>query len=259
MQQRPPLLTRVEQRPRLADPVTPDQVRTLRESATNIIAYERQLEGQRKKLYDELERVSTSARQAVMMAEEASRAGDAEKAGRFNESAGILSQEIVSIDTQIAAVDIELIEASQASEEARSIASDSAIAMTQMKTKGAELRADFERAKMAEASLEAAGAPSFDEVKGKIGERVAQAEAMAELADVDGENALRSATAMVEQAAIESRAAAKLAEIRTQMGVSTGAPPASATPQDAPEDGTGAIPPAGGPDDAAPNNTPPVS
>lgn len=200
--------------------MTPEQVRALRESATNIIAHEKQLEGQRTKLYDELEKVSTSARQAVMMAEEASRSGDAEKAARFNESAEILSQQIVAIDTQIAAIDIELIEASQASEEAKSIASDSAIAMTQMKTKGAELRADFERAKMAEASLEATGAPSFDEVKGKIGDRVAKAEAMAELADVEGETALAGATAMVEQAAIESRAAAKLAEIRSQMGVS---------------------------------------
>ncbi len=201
--------------------MTPEQVRALRESATNIIAYQHQLEGQRKKLYDELEKVNTSARQAVMMAEEASRAGEADKASRFNESAEILSQQIISIDTQIAAIDVELIEASQASEEAKSIASDSALAMTQMKVKGAELRADFERAKMAEASVEAAGAPSFDEVKGKIGARVAQAEAMAELADVDGQTALAGATAMVEQAAIEARAAARLAEIRSQMGIST--------------------------------------
>lgn len=232
--------------------MTPEQIRALRESATNIIAYQHQLEGQRKKLYDDLEKVSTSARQAVMMAEEASRAGEADKASRFNESAEILSQQIIAIDTQIAAIDIELIEASQASEEAKSIASDSAIAMTQMKAKGAELRADFERAKMAEASLEATGAPSFDEVKGKIGARVAQAEAMAELADVEGENALAGATAMVEQAAIEARAAAKLAEIRSQMGVSTDrvvTPPAGDTPagDDAP------------PTDAPPSDQPPTA
>ena len=199
--------------------MTPEQIRALRESATNIIAYQYQLEGQRKNLYDELERTSTNARQAVMMADEASREGDAAKASRFNESAELLSQEIVSIDTQIAAIDIELLEASQASDEAKSIASDSAIQMIQMKAKGAELRADFERAKMAEASLDATGAPSFDEVKDKITDRVAQAEARAELADAEGQNALAGATALVEQAAIESRAAAKLAEIRSQMGV----------------------------------------
>lgn len=228
-------------------PMTPEQVRSLRESATNIIAHEKQLEGQRKKLYDELEKVSTGARQAVMMAEEASRAGEADNASRFNDSAEILSQQIVAIDSQITAIDIELIEASQASKEAKSIASDSAIHMTQMKAKGAELRADFERAKMAEMTLDASGTPSFDEVKDKIGERVAQAEAHAELADADGQNALAGATAMVEKAAIEARAAAKLAEIRSQMGVSSSAPheaPTADTPHDGdPGSGESGTPP----------------
>jgi phage shock protein A len=214
--------------------MTPEQIRALRESATNIIAYQHQLEGQRKNLYDELERTSTNARQAVMMADEASREGDAANASRFNESAELLSQEIVSIDTQIAGIDIELLEASQASDEAKSIASDSAIQMIQMKAKGAELRADFERAKMAEASLDASGAPSFDEVKDKITDRVAQAEARAELADAEGQNVLAGATALVEQAAIESRAAAKLAEIRSQMGV-TRIPTEVANAADAPQ------------------------
>ena len=213
--------------------MTPEQIRALRESATNIIAYEKQLEGQRKKLYDELETMNTRARQAVMMAEEASRDDDAEKAARFNESAEIISQEIVSIDTQIATIDMELLEARQASEEANSIASDSAIQMTQMKAKGAELRADFERAKMAEATLDAEGTPSFDEVKDKINTRTAKADAMAELNEVDQKDDLAGASAMVEQAALESKAAARLAEIRSQMGVGS---PAAAAPSDAPQD-----------------------
>lgn len=213
--------------------MTPEQIRALRESATNIIAHEKQLEGQRTKLYDELEKVNTRARQAVMMAEEASREGDVERAARFNESAAIISQEIVNIDTQIAAIDVELIEARQASEEAKSIASDSAIQVTQMKAKGAELRADFERAKMAEATNEAAsGTPSFDSVKDKINQRSLQAEAQAELAEVEGKDDLAGATALVEQAAMESKAAARLAEIRAQMGV--GASPSTETVQDAP-------------------------
>lgn len=214
--------------------MTPEQIRALRESATNIIAHEKMLESQRTKLYAQLEKVNTRARQAVMMAEEAARDGDADKASSFNDSAEILSQEIVSIDSQIAAIDIELIEAKQASEEAKSIASDSAIQMTQMKAKGAELRADFERAKMAEATLDATGTPSFDEVKDKINTRSAVAEAQAELADIEGQGDLSGATAMVEQAAIESKAAAKLAELRSQMGVSSpSTTPVDAAPQDA--------------------------
>ncbi len=233
--------------------MTPEQVRALRESATNIIAHEKQLEGQRTKLYTELEKVNTRARQAVMMAEEAARDGDADKAARFNESAGILSQEIVNIDTQIAAIDVELIEARQASEEAKSIASDSAIQMTQMKAKGAELRADFERAKMAEATTSAAGSTSFDAVKDKINNQVAQAEAQAELADAEGQTDLSGATAMVEQAALESKAAARLAEIRAQMGV--GAAPTAAGVQDAPPADEAPVDDA--PSDAPPADAPP--
>ncbi len=210
--------------------MTPEQLRALRESAVNIIAYENQLEAQRTKLYGELERANTNARQAVLMASEAEQAGEAADAARFSESAELIAGEIVSIDTQIAAIDIELIEAKQASEEAKSIASDSAIEMTQMKAKGAALRADFERAKMAEATLEAEGGTSFDSVKGKIDNRVATAEARAELDAVESKNDVAGATAMVEQAAAESKAAAKLAEIRNQMGFVSAAPQDAVTP-----------------------------
>ena len=209
--------------------MTPDQIKALRESATNVIAHEKQLEGQRTKLYSELETVNTNTRQAVMMAQEARAEGDEGKATNFDESAEVLAQRAVEIDAQIAAIDIELIEARQASEEAKSIASDSAIQMTQMKAKGAELRADFERAKMAEATADASsGVPAYDDVKAKIGDRLAKAEATAELADVSGQNELEGASAMVEKAAMESKAAARLAEIKSQMGIMSDAP------QDAP-------------------------
>ena len=199
--------------------MTPEQIKALRESATNIIAHEKQLEGQRTKLYNELEKVNTNTRQAVMMAQEASLEGDEAKAANFDESASLLAEKAVGIDTQIAAIDVELIEARQASEEAKSIASDSAIQMTQMKAKGAELRADFERAKMAEAEISASGSPSFDSVKDKISSRAAIAEAEAELAEIDSGASTAGATAMVEKAAMESKAAARLAEIRSQMGI----------------------------------------
>ena len=199
--------------------MTPEQIKALRESATNIIAHEKQLKRQRTKLYNELEKVNTNTRQAVMMAQEARLEGDEAKAANFDESASLLAEKAVGIDTQIAAIDVELIEARQASEEAKSIASDSAIQMTQMKAKGAELRADFERAKMAEAEVSASGSPSFDSVKDKISSRAAIAEAEAELAEIDSGASTAGATAMVEKAAMESKAAARLAEIRSQMGI----------------------------------------
>lgn len=211
--------------------MTPEQAQALRQSAINIIAHENQLEAQRTKLYNELERANTNARQAVMMAAEAEREGDAAKAANFNESAGIIAEEIVRIDTQIAAIDVELIEAKQASEEAKSIASTSALEITQMKSKGAALRADFERAKMAEASVEASSSPSFDQVADKINQRSAAADAMAEVDGVENDNSMAEATAMVESAAAETAAAAKLAEIRGQLGLMSDQEPVADAPE----------------------------
>ena len=104
-----------------------------------------------------------------------------------------------------------------------------------MRTKGAELRAEFERAKMAEASLEDTGVPSYDDVKAKIGDQLARAEAEAELAEADSTSAIDSATAMVEQAAVDAKAAAKLAEIRSSMGIASPEPEADAMDEGADE------------------------
>ena len=75
-----------------------------------------------------------------------------------------------------------------------------------------------------------AGGSAIDSVKGKIDNRVATAEARAELDAVESKNDVAGATAMVEQAAAESKAAAKLAEIRNQMGFMSAAPQDAVTP-----------------------------
>ena len=94
--------------------------------------------------------------------------------------------------------------------------------------------AEFERAKMAETIGDtSSGVPSYDEVKDKIGGRLAKAEAQAELADADGQTALDGASKMVEKAAMESKAAARLAEIKSQMGIQSDTPQDSVVADDA--------------------------
>ena len=199
--------------------MTPEQAQALRESATNIIAHEKMLEAERAKLVTELDRTRKSARQAVLMAEEATQAGESDKAVETNASAQVLAEHIVTLEAQLMTIDSELIAARQASDEARSMASDSAIKMAQMKAKGAELRADLYRAAVAEATLDADGTPSFDEVRNTIGERLAHAEAAAEVADADGTAIIDHHAAQIEEAARAAKAQARLAEIRSQMGV----------------------------------------
>ena len=210
--------------------MTPEQAKALRESATNIIAHEKTLEREQEKLTAELEKVSKNARQAVMMADEAARDGDAEKVAVFNDSAETLATRMVEIDSRMAKIDIELIEARQASAEAKGMASDSAIKMAQMQSRNVELQADLQRAVLVETSLEEEGIPSYDQVKDKIGEKLARAEAEAELADADGAGELARHTAVVEDAAKDAKARARLAELRSSMGISsTGLVEADAT------------------------------
>jgi len=61
-------------------------------------------------------------------------------------------------------------------------------------------------------------------VKGKINDQLARAEAEAELAEADGASAVSSATAMVEKAALDAKAAARLAEIKSSMGIASPEP-----------------------------------
>ncbi len=199
--------------------MTPEQAKALRESATNIIAHEKLLESERAKLVTELEQARKNARQAVLMAEESAQAGEVDKSDSFNESARVLAEHIVTLEAQLVTIDSELVAARQASDEARSMASDSAIKMARMKARGAELRADLYRAAVAEATIEADGTPSFDEVRDTIGQRLARAEAAAELAEADSTAIIDHHSAEIEEAARAAKAQARLAEIKAQMGV----------------------------------------
>jgi phage shock protein A len=199
--------------------MTPEQAKAIRESATNIIAHEKLLESERSTLTAELDKARKNARQAVLMADEASQAGETDKASEFNESAQVMAEHIVTLEAQLATIDSELVAARDASAEARSVASDSAIKMAQMKARGAELRADLYRAAVAEATLEADGTPSFDEVKDTIGHRLAKAEAVAELSEVDNTAIIDHHAAEIEEAARAAKAQARLAQIKSQMGV----------------------------------------
>ncbi|MEZ5237545.1 MAG: PspA/IM30 family protein [Microthrixaceae bacterium] len=69
-----------------------EQHRRLKEQAANVIANQKQSEMRLSAALEELEKLNRNASQAVMMAEEASRAGDAAKASEFTDAAGARSR-----------------------------------------------------------------------------------------------------------------------------------------------------------------------
>src|SRR5512144_1581896 len=64
-----------------------DQHRRLTEQAANVIAQQKQAEMRLNRNMTEMEQVNNSARQAVMMADEATKRGDTQKATEFTQAA----------------------------------------------------------------------------------------------------------------------------------------------------------------------------
>ena len=60
-----------------------DQHRRLKEHAANIIAQQKQTEMQLNRAMSELEKLNSTARQAVLMADQAAKSGDATKAAEY--------------------------------------------------------------------------------------------------------------------------------------------------------------------------------
>src|SRR5437588_8069785 len=64
-----------------------EQDRRLKEQAANVIANQKQTEMRLNRAMEELEKVNGSARQALLMADEAVKQGDATKATKMNQAA----------------------------------------------------------------------------------------------------------------------------------------------------------------------------
>src|SRR3954463_5142036 len=64
-----------------------DQHRRLKEQAANVIANQKQTEMQLNRAMEQLESLNSKARQAVLMADDAQKKGDATRAGEFTKTA----------------------------------------------------------------------------------------------------------------------------------------------------------------------------
>ena len=73
-----------------------DQHRRLIEQAANVVANQKQTEMRLTRALEELEKVNASARQAVLMADEATKKGDSEKAGAVYRGVDPLTAEDVA-------------------------------------------------------------------------------------------------------------------------------------------------------------------
>jgi phage shock protein A len=209
-----------------------DQHRKLKEQAAMVIANQKQTEMRLERSMDELEKVNANARQAVLMADEASKSGDTAKVAEYTSAAESFANRLIAIEGEVEGLKELAMQSAQASDQAKAAVQQNSSQLQKKLSERQKLLSQLDQAKMQEqvntamASLsETVGqdVPTFDEVRDKIEERYARAKGTSELA----ESSVESRMLEVEQAAANTEAQARLAQIRAQLGLT---PAAEAAP-----------------------------
>jgi phage shock protein A len=201
-----------------------DQHRRLVEQAANVIANQKQTEMQLNRRMEELEQLNGSARQAVVMADDATKKGDATKATEYGQAAEAFANRLIETEKTVESLKNLHLQAAQAADQAKGAVQQNSKALQQKLAERQKLLSQLDQAKMQEqvnaamASLsETVGqdVPTFEEVRTKIEARYAKALGTNELQGQTVEHRMLE----VQQAQVGSEAQARLAEIRSQLGI----------------------------------------
>ncbi len=201
-----------------------DQHRRLKEQAANVIANQKQAEMRLNRSIEEYEKLNLNARQAVLMADEATKAGDEAKATQFAQAAEAFANRLIALEAEVEETKTLVLNSTQASEQAKAAVQQNASALQKKLAERQKLMSQLDQAKMQEemntamATLsETVGqdVPTFDEVRDKIEARYAKAKGASELTEASVESRILE----VEQASINVEAQARLAQIRADLGI----------------------------------------
>jgi phage shock protein A len=226
-----------------------DQHRRLVEQAANVIANQKQAEMRLNRSMEELEKLNGLARQAVKMADDATKQGNAAKALEYTQSAEAFANRLIAVERDVDSLKTLSLQAAQAADQAKAAVQQNSTVLQRKLSDRQKLLSQLDQAKMQEqvnsamASLsEQVGqdAPTFDEVQQKIEARYARALGKAELAGASVENRMLE----VEQAQMSVEAQSRLDTIRQQLGIApaTEAPAVEAGAAEA-AGGDGSTPP----------------
>lgn len=217
-----------------------EQHRRLKEQAANVVANQKQTEMRLNAALDELEKLNRNAQQAVLMADEAARRGDAAKAAEYTSAAEAFANQLIAKEQEVENLKTMSLQAAQASEQAKNAVQQNSRVLQQKLSEKQRLLSQLDQAKMQEQMNAAMSSlteqvgedvPTLEEVRAKIEQRYAKAQGVAELQDLSVESKMIE----VEQASINVEAQARLSEIRSKLGIAE-AP--VETPAAAPDEGT---------------------
>ncbi len=202
-----------------------DQHRRLIEQAANVVANQKQTEMRLNRAMEELGKLNASARQAVQMADDATKRGDSTKALDYTSAAEAYANRLIATEKEVEDLKQLLLQSTQAAQQAKAAVQQNSSVMQRKLAERQKLMSQLDQAKMQEqmnramASLsETVGqdVPTFDEVRDKIEQRYAKALGASEIAGESVEVRMLE----VEQAAMNTEATARLDAIRAQLGIS---------------------------------------
>jgi phage shock protein A len=205
------------------------QHRRLKEQAANVIANQKQSEIRLNQKMSELEKLNGNARQALIMAADAEKAGDATKSQQYTSAAETIANQLIQVEKDVESLKTMVIESTQASDQAKAAVQQNSRLLQEKIAEKSKLLSQLDQAKMQEemnsamAQLnESVGAdvPSLAEVQEKITARYAKAKATAELT----ETSVESRVLEVEQATANIEAQSRLSELRAELGLDSGTP-----------------------------------
>ena len=204
-----------------------EQHRRLNEQAANVIANQKQTEMRLNRAMEELEKVNGSARQAVLMADEATKRGDTAKAAEYTRAAEAFANRLIAVEKEVESLKTLSLQSAQASDQAKAAVAQNSSALQKKLAERQKLLSQLDQAKMQEQMNKAMASltdtvgqdvPSLEEVRDKIEQRYARALGGAELQGQTVESRMLE----VEQAQVDSEAQARLSEIRSQLGLAAG-------------------------------------
>jgi phage shock protein A len=219
------------------------QHQALSQQAASVIGNQRQLEMKLNRQLADIEKLQASARQALVMADDARSRGDEEGAQRYEQSAEAFASQLVNAEQNVEDLKTLHDQSIGAAQQAKQAVERNAQVLQTKIAERTKLLSQLEQAKMQEqvsASLRSmtevaapGNTPSLDEVRDKIERRYSNALGQAELA----QNSVQGRMLEVEQSTRDFAGKSRLDQIRASMGQGSTQIPAgqSAQPQAQPQ------------------------
>ena len=201
-----------------------DQHRRLKEQAANVIANQKQSELRLNAKMNELEKLDGNARQALIMASDAAKAGDTAKATQYNTAAETIANQLIQIEKDVEGLKAMVEDSTQAANQAKAAVQQNSRLLQQKLAEKQKLLSQLDQAKMQEQMNSAMAqlqetvgddVPTLNEVQQKIEARYAKAKAHSELA----ETSVQSSILEIEQATSNVEAQSRLSQLRSELGL----------------------------------------